>query len=763
MTKSSQKTKNSTVASMISASRIGAVSFVVNNKAMMVKAVVLMACVGVFYYPDLSIVFSNALKFTTGNIANYTILIPFLSAFIIYRKRKMLLALASAGKTESYSYPGIKLDDIIGVTLCTLAIIAYISSSTTLYALEFHLLTLPMFLAGGTMLLFNLATLRHSIVAILLLLYLQPPPGELVSELAADLSWASAVLNHWLLSTFGMPIQLDPSFGAPALVIETKEGLKTPFFVGEPSSGVFSTISLSLFAIFVAYIIRGKIWKRALLFVAGFPLFFLLNTLRIGIVITLWYLWGQDVSETYHSVSGALMVVIGTISILFIGEKALKLNLGTVKSKPQKCIECQNSNMSSTMDDQFCKFCGRIIYPLKHRRYRGEVERIVLVVFISTIAISVTGLKVGSNDSSGYNLSKLNISEVEGPETTRYFFPALANWDQTYAYRDSKIESILNQDASLAFRLVPKNTTAIMAIIGENQGTISDKDISNAVIFSSIQISTGHHIWEDSLVTAPSRIGRPGATILESGDITITDDTKGRFLLFKRQGFQNTEAVIEWFERGPLNFGSHFENRNILISVWATTDSLSRHGLIADPEDSATIKQLYLSIAKPTAEYWKSQLDDVKGGEDLLNTYFKNNFYFISSLVVFVFVVFWVSYETKRQKLSERNYNLYKQLPAGDKAFMDSLIHSSDKYNESTGFNISERYRGNTGNGISSTEVIEKIQSSENLGLIKRQIQSDKDEPILVWKPRFRTGMNGRPFQLGTLLVKNLKSRRKEL
>src|SRR6185436_13731503 len=236
----------------------GAASFVLTNKMLVIKAVALIICVSAFYSPDLSIVLANALKFTTGNIANYTIIIPFLSAFIIYRKRKILQAVAYNENRDNQAYPGVRLDDIVGITLCSVAVIAYIASSATLYALEFHLVTLPFFLAGGVALLFNLGTLKHLILAIFLLLYLQPPPGELVSELAADLSWASAVLNHALLSTFGMPIELDPSFGAPALVIQTGHG-KVPFFVGEPSSGVFSTISLSLFAIFVSYIIRGKI------------------------------------------------------------------------------------------------------------------------------------------------------------------------------------------------------------------------------------------------------------------------------------------------------------------------------------------------------------------------------------------------------------------------------------------------------------------------------------------------------------------------
>src|SRR3989442_14554114 len=123
------------------------------------------------------------------------------------------------------------------------------------------------------------------------------------------------------VQTCALPIfSLDSSFGSPAIVIEGINGTKTPFFVGEPSSGVFSTIGLSLFAIFVAYIIRGPTWKRVVLFAAGFPLFYLLNTFRIAIVLSLWYLWGENVSEAYHTISGSSMVAIGTFIILLIAE-----------------------------------------------------------------------------------------------------------------------------------------------------------------------------------------------------------------------------------------------------------------------------------------------------------------------------------------------------------------------------------------------------------------------------------------------------------
>ena len=96
------------------------------------------------------------------------------------------------------------------------------------------------------------------------------------------MSWSSAVVVEFMLKSIGMPISLDSSFGAPALVMADENGAKIPFYVGEPSSGTYSIVGLSVFSIFVAYILRGPLWKRAMILVVGFPVFYMLNAIRIS-------------------------------------------------------------------------------------------------------------------------------------------------------------------------------------------------------------------------------------------------------------------------------------------------------------------------------------------------------------------------------------------------------------------------------------------------------------------------------------------------
>jgi len=699
------------------------------NRILFIKAAIIIGSAICFYSYDLSIVFSNAMKFTTGNITNYVVTIPFLSAFIIYRKRAMLKIVASKA-SSGIDARTVRLDDAAGVTLCFLALIIYFAGSGTLYTLEYHILTLPMFLAGGTLLLFDFATLRHVSVAILLTLYIQPPPGQLVSELAADLSWTSAVIVEAFLGSLGVPISLDSSLGAPALMLAPNSQDRIPFFVGEPSSGVFSTIGLSLFAVFVAYIIRGKMWKRTALFLTGFPIFYLLNTLRIAIVISLWYIWGQQVSEAYHLISGSLMVALGTIVILIIGEKVFRLKIGKKEIRAAKCNICEKC---SKIPEPFCFVCGRLVSNLKQSFDMKTVERVAVLMFILLLGVAVNIENNSPNGANSTRLSDLDISTIKGPETIGYFFPVIDGWNQKFAYRDQKIESILNQDAALAY-LYTTNSDRIKL----NDGTTMLVDVENPIsLYTSVQISTGHHVWEDSLVIHPSRIGRPGATILESGNIDISDNKQGRFLMFKRVGSETTEAVFYWFERVPLKFGHQFESRNVLISIWANTDALATKGIIQSPDDSDTIKKLYLSISGPIGNYWTRQSATLNSSE-LLYKFFSRNIFALLILVILPLAAYSIFYFRKKSLLSTTRFKVYQQLHEKDRSFIDSLLLTLKKSRYLFGDSIANKYQQISGHHLSDDQLLQALNVARNSGLVSEVLISVKDQPHLAWKVAFR-------------------------
>jgi len=475
--------------------------FVVDGRiSIAIRVGILLTATLLIYKQDFSIILGKALSFSAGNISNYVLIIPVLVAYIIYRKRNILWTTALHQNRERNS---MRLDEVVGITLCLLAIVFYLYGSTQFYSLEYHVLSLPIFVAGATMLLFNIKTFRHVLIAIILLAYLQPPIGEVVGELAADLSWASAVMVQGILSTFGMPVTLEASYGAPALVVETVTAGKVPFFVGEPSSGIYSTIGLSLFSLFFGYISRGPIWRRAIIFAVGFPIFFFLNMLRIATIMTLWFFFGEGIAESFHVVSGTIMVAIATVIILFFGEKILRLQIRTRRIHREECRACEKCR---TMDESLCLYCGMVLKRIRKKVDMRTVGRMTLLVFIASL-VMVNQITVNTV-SAATGISELDIRSIEGPETTQYFLPEVDNWNLRFTYRDTRVEKVLNQDAALAY-IYTKNAT-------------SDTNLK-PTLFSGIQISTGVHTWESSLLTYPSRFGRPTATIIELKDINISD------------------------------------------------------------------------------------------------------------------------------------------------------------------------------------------------------------------------------------------------
>jgi hypothetical protein len=133
---------------------------------------------------DLTLVFRNALS----DEATYHILaIPFLFGYLLYRKRAMVnAALKQENKTFSSTFSKYFVLSA-GILLCATAILAYWSGSYTFTPLEYHMLTLPIMVAGLTLIMFNGQTLRHLAFPIAFLFFLTPPPTEILYSVGSSL------------------------------------------------------------------------------------------------------------------------------------------------------------------------------------------------------------------------------------------------------------------------------------------------------------------------------------------------------------------------------------------------------------------------------------------------------------------------------------------------------------------------------------------------------------------------------------------------
>ncbi len=705
-------------------------STIQSNITVSVKVGILLAVTIILYKQDLFLVFSKSFSFAATTVNNYIFIIPFLIAYVLYRKQRILRFVASS-RDKRRSVVG--RDQVIGITLCAIAILMYLYASSGLYAVENHLLSLPIFVSGATILLFNIKTFRHSLFAIALLASLQPPSNEIIAELAADLSWMTSVIVQALLNTFGMHLELQATLGAPALLLEKSGGVKFPFYVGEPSSGVYSTLGLSLFAFFVAYLIRGPIWKRAVIFVSGFPLFFILNVVRIAAIISLWDGFGEGVSESFHTIGGSLMVVVGTLVVLLIGEKIFKLTILAQPAKTEPCTVCEK-NLGRP--ESFCLFCGRLLQQLQANFDRSSILAIAALVLIGGLAnaanvgtnataanvgTNATAANVGTNATAGSFLN-LDISSIKGPET-KIFFPNITGWDIEYSYRDSLVEKILREDAALAYMFTARDSNSSTTFV-------------TPVLFGSVEISNGGHTWENSLITYPSRVGRPIATVIELSDVYISGDEKARFFVFKRPDSDVTEATLFWFETVQLRSGSSYEIKNILISLWSYPEQLAGSGLIKGTDDIKGIKSIYLSLARPIKAYWDQTTFGLKA-KSAVNSLMTQHIYTLLSAVVLPASLVSARYQIKASLLRHANRKMYERLALGEEKLIFEATLDAIQKGKSTGKLIANSYRRLTNTTINESKLLEKLELAREVGLLEIDVLSSYDKPLLVWKPKF--------------------------
>jgi len=156
------------------------------------KIAVIFAAVLLVFRQDLAIVAADALQ---NESTSYILAIPFLFAYLVYRKRRMLrtvIPLESQGQPKIMRYSG----TMAGVLLSSTAILLYWYGSHTFTPLEYHMLTLPVFAAGLTLILFNTHTVRQLAFALAFLVLLTPPPSEILSNVGSTLSVISSEVDR---------------------------------------------------------------------------------------------------------------------------------------------------------------------------------------------------------------------------------------------------------------------------------------------------------------------------------------------------------------------------------------------------------------------------------------------------------------------------------------------------------------------------------------------------------------------------------------
>jgi exosortase D (VPLPA-CTERM-specific) len=227
---------------------------------------------------------------------SYGILIPGLSAFLIWRDRDKLCGLPLTG-----SWYGLLLV-VVGLALRLIGQLATMPAVVH-YALLMVLYGLILALTGP-------AIFRRMLMPLLLLIFMVPLPPVFTDLLSVRLQLISSEIGVWVIRAAGISVFLEGN------VIDLGS---YQLEVAQACSGLRYLFPLMTLSVIIAYTFGGAFWKRAIVFLASIPLTVLMNSVRIGIIGITVDRWGSGMAEgVLHEFEGWVGFMISAVVVVLI-------------------------------------------------------------------------------------------------------------------------------------------------------------------------------------------------------------------------------------------------------------------------------------------------------------------------------------------------------------------------------------------------------------------------------------------------------------
>lgn len=650
--------------------------------ALIIKIAAILFAIWMIYSQDLVMVKNEA---TQSELMTYLLAIPFLFAYLIYRGRKMIRAVIPF---EAYApiKKTVPTCEIIGAMLCLLAFLLYWQGSYTLYPLECHIASLPLFVAGLVLLMFNAQTLKVLAFPIAFLLFLIPPPHEIVYATGATLAAYTSEVVYTILKALGSPVSLTTQFGSPVLILEKSGTSPLTFAIDTPFATVYPLIVFTVFAAFVAFIVRGAAWKRAIMFLVGFPLICSLNIMRIIIMILIGYQYGAEATiGTVQIVVSWFLVFIGTFFLLFCASgKILKIPIFAKKSKPAPCSNCGQSLENR---QNFCLVCGKVLRYFDIKLSKRDLFKIVAL----TISVSlVTLLEVPALALRNGNIQVITLLP-SGVKTDTPVLPEVTGYTLQFDYSNETIEEMVESNVSLTYVYTSADETmpTIWGIV-----EIADS--------KSIQALRGE--------------------ILDLRDVQLLQNPSiiGRFASLRKLESNLTLVILGWYEKATFDTESGAVQKYAKISIFAFTNNSSNY---------VRVEENLLAVGQAIAGYW----EPIRAGSWSAPLIY--HYGYVLSAIVLVFLAAILTVQTvdlRREK--KRNLKAFSKLALEDEKNVLRAVYQAGKNGKSTTNAIALFFHNLAGKSIEQNGLLETLKYAEEAGLVKRSIANEKDEPTLVWK-----------------------------
>jgi exosortase D (VPLPA-CTERM-specific) len=234
---------------------------------------------------------------------SHCMLIPVISAFLIFRERAVLARMRFKG-----SWAGVAV-------LLAGAGLWGVAELSTIWVIEQYAFVVVIY--GLTLALVGPEAFRRLWMAMLILLFTIPLPIFFSNSLSLHLELISSAIGVDVIRLFNIPVYLDGN------VIDL--GVYQ-LQVAEACSGLRYLFPLMTLAFIVAYFFRAPFWKRAALFLASVPIAILMNSLRIGLIGVSVAYWGRKMAEgVLHYFEGWVVFMISTALLIVLAAALARL------------------------------------------------------------------------------------------------------------------------------------------------------------------------------------------------------------------------------------------------------------------------------------------------------------------------------------------------------------------------------------------------------------------------------------------------------
>jgi exosortase len=669
----------------------------INQPISILKIISLLGIAVAFYWQDLVAVFTTSLA---NSEFSYFLAVPVLFSYMVYRKRKVLQAII-ANQYLSMESRTNKIPLAFGILLFGAAISAHFYGPYNFSPLEIQMASFPLFITALILVFFNFRTVRELAFPLAFLIFLIPPPTTILYSIGSTLSEISAHASVALVNAFGMHSQIISNATSPIVQMTRPDSTTVSFVIDVTCSGIYSLITFTIITVFLAYLIRDKLWKKVAIITAGLPIIYALNILRISIMLAIGYNYGEEIAQSlFHQVSGLALTAVGAVIIALFAQKLLKANFYK-KQTPQPCQKCANLNMNL---QSYCQNCGRYLKTTETKISIKDLAKIVAVVALIGLLLFVQPpIQALAKGPVGI-LGEL-VHSQNAPSTN--LLPQIDNYTLNFEFRDTEWETLYNQDGTLTYSYTPT----------------SDANPKVWVLIEIAHSGSTFHRWETCLISYPlSQGSQAPATQIDMRDVKLTENPPitARHFVFHWTRYDFTQAVCYWRETLTLTTNTTSERSNVQISLIIYPNS-------TQPDEIQQVEATLQTFGENVANYW----EPLKTWVPIALLLSQNANILATIFTAGLILLIPVAALKQIQKQGSRK-NIYFKLSDQDKKIYNSLKQTQKNILPTTK-NIQNAYQTVYQENIEENLLIEKLTQLAEDGMIMETIKKVDDEPVKVW------------------------------